>query len=93
MAENAFTLAVTVRSTRNAVSHGVVYVTGIEAKSKKTKAGGRKALNASNFITGEFSSVCVCVCGRVLACVHLDLSHLIFVVLLNSALDDQQWDH
>jgi hypothetical protein len=51
------------------------------------------ALSTSDFFTGEFHSVC----GRVSACVrasvHLDMTHLIFVVDLNSALDEKQWDH
>lgn len=68
MAGNAFILAVTVHFTRNAVSRGVtrIYVTGTEGKNSITNAGGRMALNTSDFITGEFHSVC----GRVSACVH-----------------------
>jgi len=66
MTGSAFALAVTVRFTRNAISHGFIHVTGTEVKNNVTNAGDRMALNTSDFITSEIHSVC----GRVSACVH-----------------------
>jgi len=48
------------------------------------------ALSTSDFITGKFHHVC----GRVRACIRASRYELLtFVVDLNNALDEKQWDH
>lgn len=90
MTGNSFALTVIVRFTRNTISHGVIYVTGTEVKNNITNAGGRMALSTSDFITGKFHHVC----GRVRACIRASRYELLtFVVDLNNALDEKQWDH